>query len=88
MDNLEELKRKYHEGYRCIFREQNDGFTIHLKNFEEEKLHTVFSNENMEIGAMENFLEDIEDYVKVTGHDSFCTQKESDIIVEKEEKTE
>ncbi|OON97972.1 MAG: hypothetical protein ATN32_05035 [Candidatus Epulonipiscium fishelsonii] len=87
MDNLEELKKKYHEGYRCIFKEQNDGLTVHLKNFEEEKLHCISSHENMEIGAMENFLDDIEDHIKIKGHDSFCTQKEKDIIKEKEEQT-
>ncbi|OOB77009.1 MAG: hypothetical protein BEN19_02865 [Epulopiscium sp. Nuni2H_MBin003] len=72
--NLKDLQSKYEEGYRCIYKEEKDGLTtLHLKDFAREKSHTVSSNENMEIGAMENFLDDIELEKKAKGHDIICT---------------
>ena len=43
MNDLNELKQKYQEGFRCIYTEKDDvqGLTMHLTNFREEKLHTM-----------------------------------------------
>ncbi|OON99639.1 MAG: hypothetical protein ATN35_11605 [Epulopiscium sp. Nele67-Bin004] len=76
MDNYDELKSKYKDGYRCIYSEgEGEDLTLHLKNFEKEKICTISSNQKMEIGEMENFLDAI-DVQKAQGYDTICTQDE------------
>lgn len=77
-ENLEELKNKYYEGYRCIYKEKDTGCTLHLKNFEREKICTINSTDNMEIGEIENFLDQLDLAKKRAGHDSICTEHERD----------
>lgn len=80
-NNLEDLKNKYHEGYRCIFKDNQEGCTLHLKNFEREKIYTIQSMDKMEIGAIENFLDQIDQMKPQTGYDSVspgCTGCEAD----------
>lgn len=71
MSNLNELKDKYKEGYRCIYTEKDDaeGLTMHLKNFREEKIHTMNVKSNIEIGKIEDFLGELNKLKKRTGHD-------------------
>lgn len=71
MSQLDELKQKYQEGYRCIYTEKDDqeGMTMHLKNFREEKIHTMQVKSDMEIGQIEDFLDQINQIKKTKGHD-------------------
>lgn len=71
MSNLDELKQKYKDGYRCIYTEkdQADGLTMHLKNFREEKIHTMQVKSDMEIGQIEGFLDELNQIKKTKGHD-------------------
>lgn len=71
MSDLNALKQKYQEGYRCIYTEKdsNEGMTMHLKNFREEKIHTMQVKSDMEIGQIENFLDEINQIKKAKGHD-------------------
>ena len=71
MSNFDELKQKYQEGYRCIYTEkdENEGMTMHLKNFREEKIHTMQVKSDMEIGQIEDFLDQINQIKKTKGHD-------------------
>ncbi|MHC1747038.1 MAG: hypothetical protein AB9856_01450 [Cellulosilyticaceae bacterium] len=75
-NNLNELKQKYSEGYRCIYKEKTpkEGCTMHLKNFTSEKIHTVHSNDTMEIGEMEGYLDTLEVAKKLYGHDCHNTE--------------
>lgn len=74
MDNLEQIKNKYDEGYRCIYKDQGDNSTWHLKNFKQEKICKISSNDRMEIGEIDSFLDQIDRYKKVQGHDCICTE--------------
>lgn len=74
MDNLAQLKTKYDEGYRCIYKEKGSQSTWHLKNFKQEKICTISSNDRMEIGEIDHFLDQIDIYKKKQGHDSICTE--------------
>lgn len=71
MNDLNELKQKYQEGFRCIYTEKDDvqGLTMHLKNFREEKLHTMQVKSDMEIGQIEDFLDQMNQIKKQKGHD-------------------
>ncbi|QEH69272.1 hypothetical protein QTL86_06825 [Cellulosilyticum sp. ST5] len=71
MGDLNELKQKYNEGYRCIYTEKdsNEGLTMHLKNFREEKIHTMNIKSDMEIGEIESFLDTLNQIKKKKGHD-------------------
>ena len=71
MDNLNELKQRYKDGYRCIYTEKDggEGMTMHLKNFREEKIHTMQVTDNMEIGEIEDFLDQLNQVKKAKGHD-------------------
>lgn len=74
MDNLDQLKSKYTEGYRCIFSEKGEQSRWHLKNFEHEKSCVISSNDQMEIGEIDNFLDQINTQKQKQGHDCFCTE--------------
>ena len=71
MSDLDQLKQKYNEGYRCIYTEKDDstGLTMHLKNFREEKICTMSVDNNMEIGQIESFLDSLNKLKKTKGHD-------------------
>lgn len=71
MDKFEELKNKYKEGYRCIYKENDaaKGTTMHLKNFYTEKIDTINTKNDMEIGQIEDFLHQLEQVKKQSGHD-------------------
>lgn len=71
MSEFDELKQKYKDGYRCIYTEKdgNDGLTMHLKNFREEKIHTMQVKSDMEIGQIEDFLNQLNQIKKNKGHD-------------------
>ncbi|MDF2877274.1 MAG: hypothetical protein K0S30_370 [Clostridia bacterium] len=75
MSKFEEFRRKYADGYRCIYREKDaeKGMTMHLKNFNTEKLHTINTDSDMEIGQIEDFLSELEKIKKKTGHDCHNT---------------
>lgn len=71
MRELDTLKQKYQDGYRCIYTEKdpNEGMTMHLKNFREEKIDTLQVKGDMEIGEIEDFLGTLDKIKKRTGHD-------------------
>jgi len=71
MSDFDELKEKYKDGYRCIYTEKDatDGLTMHLKNFREEKIHTMQVKSDMEIGQIEDFLDQLNEIKKSRGHD-------------------
>lgn len=73
MDDFETLKHKYQEGYRCIYTEKDEdsGLTMHLKNFREEKIHTMNIKSDMEIGKIEDYLETLNKIKKQKGHDCY-----------------
>lgn len=73
MEKLQQLKSKYNDGYRCIYSEKDDqnGMTLHLKNFREEKIDTFKAKGDMEIGQIEDFLQEIEARKKKYGHDCY-----------------
>lgn len=77
-DNFEQLKNKYYEGYRCIYKEKDKEYTLHLKNFERGKICTISSNDTMEIGEIENFLDQLDQLQKRSGYDCICTGHECD----------
>lgn len=69
--SYDDLKEKYKEGYRCIYTEKddNDTMTMHLKNFREEKIHTLQAKGDMEIGQIEDFLDKLKQIEKKNGYD-------------------
>lgn len=71
MSDLETLKQKYKDGYRCIYTEKDDqeGLTMHLKNFREEKIACMKVTNDMEIGQIEDFLQELNALKRKTGHD-------------------
>lgn len=70
MSSFDELKNKYKEGYRCVYTEKDgDNLTMHLKNFREEKIHTMYAKGDMEIGQIEDYLEALNKLKRRTGHD-------------------
>jgi len=71
MGKFDDLKGKYAEGYRCIYKESDNekGITMHLKNFATEKIDTINTKSDMEIGQIEDFLDKLEEVKKKNGHD-------------------
>lgn len=69
--SYDDLKNKYKEGYRCIYTEKGDDdtMTMHLKNFREEKIHTIQAKGDMEISQIEDFLGKLNEVKKKYGHD-------------------
>ncbi len=80
-NKVDELKAKYEDGYRCICEEANagGGVTLHLKNFEKEKIHTITTDERMEVGEIADFLDSVDLEKKLHGDDTICTQNESNL---------
>ncbi|WP_010166874.1 hypothetical protein [Candidatus Epulonipiscium viviparus] len=73
MGKVDDLKHLYEEGYRCIYKEKNDGLTLHLKDFQNEKIDTISSHENTEMNEMESFLNSVEFEQNTKGYDIICT---------------
>ena len=71
MSDLDTLKQKYKDGYRCIYTEKDEtnGMTMHLKNFREEKIDTMQVKSDMEIGQIEDFLSELNALKRRKGHD-------------------
>ncbi len=80
-NSVDDLKEKYSQGYRCICEEAEKGgnVTLHLKNFEKEKIHTISTNNKMEIGEIADFLDGVDVEKKLHGDDTICTQNESNL---------
>ncbi len=79
-NSADELKEKYAQGYRCICEEATgDNVTLHLKNFEKEKIHKITTNKKMEIGEIADFLDSVDVEKKLHGDDTICTQNESNL---------
>lgn len=77
-DNFLELKNKYKDGYRCIHKQTGSDYTYTLRDFKRGKICTISTNDRMEVGEMEDFLDQIHEIQKKTGHDCICTGYESD----------
>ncbi|OON93256.1 MAG: hypothetical protein ATN31_06795 [Candidatus Epulonipiscioides saccharophilum] len=74
MEKLDELKQMYEEGYRCIYTDKDDnGLTVHLKDFYNERSDTISTNESEEIDQMESFLNNVEFEQYFNGYDIICT---------------
>lgn len=56
--SIRDLKNFYDEGYKCIKYEQDENgeLVIYLKNFEREKIKTLYCNDSKEIGEIKSFL--------------------------------
>lgn len=78
--NFKQLSDKYNEGFRCIHKDYSKPAecTYTLRNFDQGKIYTITSQDTMEIGEMEHFLEDLENVKKKTGYDCICTGYETD----------
>lgn len=74
-DVLKELQDKYTEGYRCVYQDRQDGLTLELKNFTSEKLHTIHSKNDMEIGQITDFLDTVNKECQRYGTDCHCTER-------------
>lgn len=77
-NNFVEFKNKYKDGYRCIHKENGNDCTFTLRDFKKGKICTISSNDRMEIGEIEDFLDEIRTVQKKTGHDCICTGHECD----------
>ncbi|MEG0085285.1 MAG: hypothetical protein RR817_02315 [Niameybacter sp.] len=75
---VDALKEKYQEGYRCIYKDESEGCTYTLRDFNKGKLYEVHTNDRMEIGEIDNFLDTLNVLKKKTGHDCICTGYECD----------
>lgn len=76
--NFKELTDKYEDGYRCIHEDRTNGCTYTLRDFKKGKICTVSTNNRMEIGEIDHFLDELKALKKKTGHDCFCTGCETD----------
>ena len=74
-DALKELQDKYAAGYRCVYQDKQDGLTLELKNFTSEKLHTIHSKNDMEIGQISDFLEKLSKECHKYGTDCHGTER-------------
>lgn len=67
---LNDLKDNYKEGFRCIHAGiHNDSYTLHLKNFNTEKIKTLSTSNLYEISEIKSYLEGLEDITANTGYD-------------------
>ncbi|MDA3730405.1 hypothetical protein PBV87_02655 [Niameybacter massiliensis] len=76
--NVDALKEKYKEGYRCIHKDDSNGCTYVLRDFNKGKIYDVHTNDRMEIGEIDDFLDQLNKIKKQTGHDCICTGHECD----------
>lgn len=77
-ENFKQLSDKYQEGYRCIYKDTAKGCTYTLRNFDKGKICTVSSQDRMEIGEIDHFLDELDQIKKKTGCDCICTGYETD----------
>lgn len=77
-DNFVELKNKYKDGYRCIHKQEGKDYTFTLRDFKRGKICTISTDDRMEVGEIEDFLDELKQIQKKTGHDSICTGHECD----------
>ncbi|KNF09435.1 hypothetical protein CLPU_3c02140 [Gottschalkia purinilytica] len=58
--HLREIKNLYENGFRCIrYDNGEDGkLTVHLKNFEDEKIDTLIYNDEEQILQIKNFIDE------------------------------
>lgn len=67
---LENLKGDYKEGFRCIHTEiLNDCYTMHLKNFDTEKIKVLKTSNLYEISEIKSYLDCLEQVKAGAGHD-------------------
>lgn len=75
----ETFKKKYEEGYRCIFKEnESKGCTYHLKDFRTEKIESIKAKNQMEVGEIEDFLDFLKDVKERQGNECICIADERD----------
>ena len=57
MENFNDLKKLYEDGYRCIYQDGSDGNrTIYLKNFDNEKSTVVNLQDENEFSQFQNYI--------------------------------
>ncbi|NLI89222.1 MAG: hypothetical protein GX366_02255 [Epulopiscium sp.] len=67
---LEDLKKDYKDGFRCIHAEiLNDSYIMQLKNFETEKIKMLSTANPYEISEIKNYLDCLERSKGETGYD-------------------
>lgn len=76
--NVETFKNLYKDGYRCIHKEKGDGCTFTLRDFKYGKINEINTSNDMEIGEIEDFLDQLKEIRQKTGHDCICTGYETD----------
>lgn len=56
---LEQVKVFYDYGFKCIKYEQNldEELVIYLKNFENEKIETLYCNDKQEINEIKKYID-------------------------------
>ena len=77
-DSFDEMKNKYKDGYRCIHKQSGDENIYTLRDFNKGKICTITSNNRMEVGEIEDFLDHLHEIQQKTGHDCICTGYETD----------
>jgi len=67
---LNDIKENYKNGFRCIHSEiENDTYTLHLKNFNTEKIKTISTSNLYEISEIKRYLQQLNKVTKHTGYD-------------------
>ena len=57
MENFNDLKKLYEDGYRCIYQDGSEGNrTIYLKNFDNEKSTVVNLQDENEFSQFQNYI--------------------------------
>ena len=60
MDNFNDLKNLYENGYRCIYQDGNEGNrNIYLKNFDEEKSTVVNLQDENEFSQFQSYINNL-----------------------------
>lgn len=59
-NQFEKLKEKYKEGFRCIRSDESNGeLTVHLKNFYNEKIDSLKSDNPEEIRQILDYIQSV-----------------------------
>jgi len=67
---LNHIKENYKNGFRCIHSEiENNTYTMHLKNFNTEKIKTISTNNLYEINEIKRYLQELDFITESTGCD-------------------
>ena len=57
IENFNDLKKLYEDGYRCIYQDGSEGNrTIYLKNFDNEKSTVVNLQDENEFSQFQNYI--------------------------------